>query len=135
MKRKRALFFFGCLTLMVLAYVAWCGRSMYLSVPVPELTQLPPELREDAREIVIARGLTRPDRFDLKILGELLAKPYQTKPGPILFLQIYDGNLLAMRTRHSHYPQEDNVNFGQQNGEWVVYPDRFELNPRQLRAK
>ncbi|MCW1915657.1 hypothetical protein OJ996_18875 [Luteolibacter sp. GHJ8] len=135
MKRKRALLFFGGITLLLLGYVAWCGRSMYLSVPVPELTQLPPELREDAREIIVARGLTRPDRFDLKILGKLLANPYQTQPGPFVVTQAFGGKLVVMRGRISHYPQEDNVYFTQQVDVWLVDPARHELNPRQLQAR
>lgn len=30
MKRSRAIIFFGTLTLSIITYIAWCGRSFYL---------------------------------------------------------------------------------------------------------
>jgi hypothetical protein len=63
---------------------------MYLTVPAPELLELPAELREDAKAIVIERGLTRPDHFDLLAFIRLLAKPYDCRTGPGAKVKIWN---------------------------------------------
>ena len=83
MKKKRALLLFGSLAVLVLGYIAWCARPMYLSVPVPELLELPEDVREDARSVIVKHGLSRPDSFRFREFVGLLAKPYDIDPGEI----------------------------------------------------
>jgi hypothetical protein len=83
MKKKRALLLFGGLAALVLGYAAWCGRTFYLSVPVPELLELPEEYRADARSLIVEHGLAAPDPFDRKRFLELLMHPYESSPRPI----------------------------------------------------
>lgn len=84
MKKKRALLLFGSLALLVLGYAAWCGRTFYLHVPAPEMTELPEEYRADARALIEQHGLTAPDPFERKRFLELLGQPYDSAPTPVV---------------------------------------------------
>ena len=80
MKKSRMLLLFGGLFLMLVGYVAWCGRTFYLRAPVPDLAHVP----EHARFFVVATiedsGLRTPEKFTISRLVELLQQPYQTTP-------------------------------------------------------
>lgn len=79
MSKKRALLFFGILTLLILAYVAWSTRWMYLHVPVPGMTELPAEYREDAKAAIREYGLTRPNRFAWEDVAACLLRPFDVR--------------------------------------------------------
>jgi hypothetical protein len=98
MKRKRALLLFGSITLLMLGYVAWCARSMYLSVPVPELLELPEEYRADAKAIVVEHGLTGPDSFRWDDFLKRLATPY-ARPSNEIFVVSHPDAVVLYRTR------------------------------------
>lgn len=136
MTRKRALLLFGSFATLLVGYVAWCTRSMYLGVDPPEMLELPAELRKDARSIIVARGLTRPDRFDLKVVKDLLAKPYKSAREEIIVSRPYPGReeWHVGRPRRSHWKDEYGVDFYQDAGVWHVRPDLTEINPRPLKA-
>ena len=134
MTRKRALILSGSFAVSLAGYVAWCTRSMYLEVEPPEMLELPAELWKDARSIIVDRRLTRPDRFDFKVVKDLLGKPYKSAPGKILVGPLYPEGLFVTRARRSHWPDEDGVQFFHNAGVWHVGPDRDELNPRPLKA-
>jgi hypothetical protein len=83
MKRNRAILLFGSLATLVLGYAAWCGRTFYLSVPVPDLLELPEDYRADARSVIEKHGLTAPERFDRSHFLDLLKHPYASAPKPV----------------------------------------------------
>jgi hypothetical protein len=83
MKRKRALLLFGSTTVLLLGYVAWCARTFYLTVPVPELREIPAPFRAEARRMVVDHALDKPDHFQLQAMLHLLARPYDCEPKPI----------------------------------------------------
>ncbi len=100
MRRKRALLLFGSLAALVLGYAAWCGRTFYLSVPVPALLELPEEYRADARALIEEHGLSAPDPFDRSRFRDLLMRPYESTPQPILVAQWSNAdNFKASRQR------------------------------------
>jgi hypothetical protein len=84
MRRKRATLLFGGLGALVLGYAAWCGRTFYLSVPVPELLELPEAYRADARSLVIKYRLNKPDHFDWEESTKYLSRPYDSSRTPII---------------------------------------------------
>jgi hypothetical protein len=97
MKKKRALLLFGSLGVLTLGYVAWCGRSLYLSVPIPELLELPEEHRAEARAIIAERGLDKPDSFEPGSFIKLLSAPYKSEPGEIVVLTTKSGDTYVNR--------------------------------------
>lgn len=135
MTRRRALVLSGSFAILLFGYAAWCTRSLYLGVDPPEMLELPAELRKDARAIIVARGLTRPDRFDLKVVGGLLAKPYKSAPAEILVGPLHPEGLHVARPRRSHWPDEYGVQFFPGRGGWQVGPALDEINPRPLKAE
>jgi hypothetical protein len=58
MKKSRMLLLFGGLFLMLVGYVAWCGRTFYLRAPLPDLTKVPAEARMLALVEIEAGNLT-----------------------------------------------------------------------------
>ena len=84
MRKKRALFLFGGLAALVLGYAAWCGRTFYLAVPVPEMLELPEDYRADARSLIEEHRLTAPDLFDRSLFLDLLKRPYESTPKPVV---------------------------------------------------
>jgi hypothetical protein len=121
MKKKRAILLFASLFVLMLAYAAWCGRSMYLSVPAPDLSHLPPEYREDAKAVIIERGLTRPDPFKLAIFIRLLAKPYDSNPFPVeVDSRALPSHLMIWRPRRVRQPHEVAVMLFPEHGGWHV---------------
>jgi hypothetical protein len=98
MKKKRAILLFGSLATLVLGYAAWCARPMYLSVPVPELLELPEDVREDAKAIVVRHGLAGPDSFRWDDFIELLAKPYTEHSNKIMVVPHPD-SIMVYRAR------------------------------------
>ncbi len=80
MRKRRAARFFGGLTLLILAYVAWCSREMYLPVEIPSLSEVP----EDALPLVLqeieATGFGRPEKFDFETFLYRLSDPIDPHP-------------------------------------------------------
>ena len=83
MKKSRMLLLFGGLLLMLVGYLAWCGRTFYLNPPMPDLSRVPIEARELARAGIQESSLFRPERLSFNRLGEVLANPYESEPLPI----------------------------------------------------
>jgi hypothetical protein len=83
MKKKRALLLFGSIAAMLAGYAAWCGRTFYLSLPLPELREIPEPFRVEARRMIVDHGLAKPDHFQLQALLHLLARPYDCEPKPV----------------------------------------------------
>ena len=136
MTRKRALILSGSFAVSLAGYVAWCTRSMYLGVEPPEMLELPAELRKDAKAIIVERGLTRPDRFDLKVVKNLLAKPYNSAPVEMLVSPLRNPEGWHVgRPRRSHWKDEYGADFVLNAGVWQVTPDLDEVNPRPLKAE
>ena len=84
MRKKRALLLFGSLAALVLGYAAWCGRTFYLAAPVPEMLELPEDYRADARSLIEKHGLTASDPFDRSHFLDLLKRPYESSPKPVV---------------------------------------------------
>ena len=84
MRKKRALLLFGGLAALVLGYAAWCGRTFYLAVPAPEMLELPEDYRADARSLIEKHGLTAPDPFERSLFLDLLKRPYESTPKPVV---------------------------------------------------
>ena len=76
MKKKRALLLFGSLGVLSLGYIAWCGRSLYLPVPLPDLSEIPEGYRPAAYALLEQRGFTRRESFSWDLLRRLTADPY-----------------------------------------------------------
>lgn len=77
MKKSRMLLLFGGLFLMLVGYVAWCGRTFYLRAPMPDLARVPAEARPLA--LLEVERLRRPEKFTMRRLGELLMQPYDSE--------------------------------------------------------
>jgi hypothetical protein len=106
MKRKRALLLFISLAALVLGYAAWCGRTFYLSMPVPELLELPEDFRADARSLIGKHGLTAPERFDRRHFRDLLMHPYDSAPKPVTVAR-WSGSNNFIASRPRRYRAED----------------------------
>ena len=138
MKKKRAILLFGSLIVLLLGYTAWCGRTFYLTVPVPELLELPEQYREDAKSIVIERGLTRPDHFHPMALVRLLAKPYDSSPEKIRVECPNSSTMWIIRSRRSHWPDDVPMYLTRTQDGWrdSGYKSGNELRPgRYLKPK
>ena len=123
MKKKRALLLFGSLAALVLGYVAWCARPMYLSVPVPELLEIPEKHRADVRSLLVKHGLTGPDSFDRDAFFELLSRPYDSEPTGIMIDGHVDGDegmLIAFRKRRFYHMDDPDITFLVSAGNWRV---------------
>ena len=127
MKKKRASLLFGSILLMLAGYTAWCGRSMYLSVPVPELLEIPEKFREDAKSIVVEHGLTRPDPFSFAVLKRLLIHPYDSAPRTI---NVHTRDLVTRVTRFRRSPRIEEPDL-------AFYPMKitWEVQARNRRGK
>lgn len=84
MKKSRMLLLFGGLFLMLVGYVAWCGRTFYLRAPAPDLSVLPAEARALAQSEIESMDMRRPEKFTVGRLTKLLMQPYESDPTPIL---------------------------------------------------
>lgn len=119
MKKKRAILLFGSIAVLMLGYGAWCGRSMYLSVPLPELVELPEEVREDARSLIVAHGMTRPDPFDVSGFVRLLAQPYDSAPQKwSVGIRAGSSIVIYSRRRLNYRPKEHPAIFTFTRGGW-----------------
>ena len=137
MKKKRAILLFGSIAALVLGYVAWCARAFYLSVPVPELLEIPQEYRKDARLAVLDHGFTRPDPFRLEILARHLARPYDCSPKQIRVHHKH-GSYVLLAKEHWH-DGTDYLTFKPEAAGWqgMMQPKGSvtELNIRALKAE
>jgi hypothetical protein len=88
MKKSRMLLLFGGLFLMLVGYVAWCGRTFYLRAAVPDLALVPDEVRALALSEIEAADLRRPEKFTMKRLSELLMHPYASDVPPVQFREV-----------------------------------------------
>ena len=79
MKRKQVFWLFGSLTLALAGYVGWCTHWLWMDAPVPELLEIPAEYREDAKELVVAYGLTKaaPPALSWSVVWFALQQPYR----------------------------------------------------------
>lgn len=79
MRKGRALQFFGGLTVVVIGYVAWCSREMYLPERMPDLSDVP----EDALPLVLQEisntGLRKPVKSDFKTFLYRLSNPFDPR--------------------------------------------------------
>ncbi len=83
MKKSRMLLLFGGLFMMLVSYVAWCGRTFYMRPPMPDLSRLPVEARELARVGIEDSSLFRPELMNMRRFKQLIANPYESEPLPI----------------------------------------------------
>jgi hypothetical protein len=83
MKKSRMLLLFGGLFLMLLGYVAWCGRAFYLRAPMPDLSRVPAEVRALTLAEIEAADLRRPEMLTARRIMELLMHPYKSEVEPI----------------------------------------------------
>jgi len=127
MSRIRALLLFGGLTLSILGYIAWCSRTFWVLVALPDLTLIPENQRAAAEAAVEAAGLTKPDPFSRDLMLELLMKPYDTAPRPVIsglyrvpnaaltgYLHVYRGR---RNVRSGEHPV---IFFRRSNEQWVL---------------
>jgi hypothetical protein len=124
MSRKRALLFFATLTVLILAFTAWATRSLYLHVPVPELLEISPEYRENAKIAVREHGLTRPNKFQLRALQACLLNPFASNPD-VHHLQVYtkmnevfEVSVTRPRPRGAFWPDDEHLIFYRQEDGW-----------------
>jgi hypothetical protein len=98
MKKSRMLLLFGGLFLMLVAYVAWCGRTFYLRPQMPGLMRVPVEARELARAGIEESGLLRPERLSIERFKRLLAHPYESQPSRICIWPVAKDQVLIVRS-------------------------------------
>lgn len=133
MRKKRALLLFGTLTALLLSYVAWCARPFYLSVPPPQIMEIPEVYRKDAASAVVQSGLTSPDPFDFGILLKLLARPYDCSPGSIhVGVNPFD-EVVVIRDRHSPRAEDPDVFFYPSGYTWKV--SAIDFDPVKVRPE
>ena len=77
------LLLFGGLFLMLLGYVAWCGRTFYLRAPLPDLAQVPVEARTLVLEGIEEGNLRRPEKLTTSRVKKVLMSPYESEIPPI----------------------------------------------------
>jgi hypothetical protein len=77
------LLLFGGLFLMLVGYVAWCGRVFYLRAPMPDLSRVPAEVRALTLAEIEAADLRRPEKLTTRRIMELLMHPYESEVEPI----------------------------------------------------
>lgn len=116
MRRRRAVQFFGGLTVAIIGYVAWCSREMYLPPGIPDLSDVP----EDALPLVlqeIARtGFGKPEKFRLKTFLYRLSDPLDPHPVQLDVMVRTGDRILGVRDDYMgavFYLEE-------KNGRWVV---------------
>lgn len=83
MKKSRMLLLFGGLFLMLVGYVAWCGRTFYLRAPVPDVAVLPAEARALALAEIEAADLRRPEKFSISRFKHVMMHPYESESSSI----------------------------------------------------
>lgn len=98
MKKFWMLLLFGGLFLMLVSYVAWCGRTFYLKPPMPDLSRVPIEARELALAGIEESGLLRPERLSFERFKKLLAHPYESQPSRICIWPIALDQVLIVRS-------------------------------------
>jgi len=96
MKKSRMLLLFGGLFLMLVGYVAWCGRTFYLRPQMPDLSRLPVEAQELARLGIAEAGFLRPERLSFNRFKWLIARPYESGPALISIEPRFDVRVVVI---------------------------------------
>lgn len=116
MKKSRMLLLFGGLFLMLVGYVAWCGRTFYLRAPMPDLAKVPAEARTLVLLEIEAGNLRRPEKFRTKRFTELLMHPYESECQPIWIMRPYEYHIIF----HRAVPGQQGFRIQLDSSEWKV---------------
>lgn len=80
MTKRRAAQFFGGLTIVIIGYVAWCSREMYLPVGMPDLGDVPADALPFVLQEIERTGFTKAEKFDFKTFLYRLSDPLDSHP-------------------------------------------------------
>lgn len=83
MKKSRMLLLFGGLFLLLVGYVAWCGRTFYFRAPMPDLAHVPVEARALVLDEINEEKLRRPEILTTRRFKNVLMSPYESDVPPI----------------------------------------------------
>ena len=80
MTKRRAVQFFGGLAVVMIGYVAWCSREMYLPVGMPDLSEVPTDALPLVLQEIESTGFGKPEKFDFKVFLYRLSDPIDPHP-------------------------------------------------------
>ena len=101
MRRGRATLLFSILTVGLLAYAAWCGRSFYLTPKVHFPSDMPGNFQEVANQWHQANELPEPSPFSWQQFAAELQYPFRSMEWPTeRFASLSQGDALMFVIIH-----------------------------------
>lgn len=110
-------------TLMMVGYVAWCGRSFYLEAAALDTTGFPPEVAATAPRLVEELGMRKPYDFERHDLLVYLKSPHKSLGRKEIFsyrTDFYGPDLIFISGIGSY----SSIIYSQKSGKWEVLSEQ-----------